>query len=129
VGIIPYERPHARVEVKMARPGATGFTSSSEDAVATSARTEQARPLELSAILRNQADSLRHRLDDAAELLTWRALNADADDLRRFAQLPERLWTQRHRIQNKLLSLGMNWMSRRSPSRADDDEPRSAAGR
>jgi 8-amino-7-oxononanoate synthase len=129
VGIIPYERPHTRVEVKMARPGATAFTSSSDDAVATAARSEQTGPLELTAILRNHADSLRQRLDDAAELLTWRALNADGDDVRRLVQLPERLWTQRHRIRNKILSMGMNWMSRRSPRRgAEEPDQRDAAG-
>jgi hypothetical protein len=129
VGIVPYERPHTRVEVKMARPGATGFTSSSEDAVATSARAEETTPLALGVILRNGAESLRSRLDDAAELITWRALNMGPEDVRKLMQLPERLWTQRHRVQSRLLALGMNWVSERMPNRhAGDEQHRDVEG-
>lgn len=112
VGIIPYEKPHARVEVKMARPGATGFYSSADPGEPGGVRVHDV-PLEVGALLRNRDEPLPRRLADAAELLTWRALNADPRDVRKLAQVPERLWTQRHRIRNKLLSLGMTWVSRR----------------
>lgn len=120
VGIIPYEKPHTRVEVKMARPGATGFISSAEEGGAGAVREQDGR-LELAALLLNPAERFPQRLSDAAELITWRALNAGPEDVRRLAQLPERLWTQRHRIRNRILALGMNWVSRRQKHRHADD--------
>ena len=120
VGIIPYEKPHARVEVKMARPGATGFLSSAgeEQAVATTAVGGR---LGLAAILGNRGEPVVRRFSEAAEFLTWRALNVEGEDVRRLAQLPERLWTQRHRIQSKLMAMGMNWVSHRQKQRYADD--------
>lgn len=123
VGLIPYERPHTRVEVKMARPGATGFVSSAEQAPARALRREEGR-LELTAVLRNAEEPLPQRLSDAAEILTWRALNLGPEDVRRLRQLPERLWTQRHRIRNKLMAMGMQWMSGRLARRGADDAGR-----
>jgi len=115
VGLIPYEKPHTRVEVKMARPGATGFTSSGSE------RGEMVRPNEVrlgvANILLQGDEPLRERLSDAAEFFTWRALNADAEDFRKLAQLPERIWTQRHRVQSSLMAMGMNWVTRRQGSR------------
>ncbi len=111
VGIIPYERPRTRVQVKMARPGATGFISSDEGS-AMAAHSAGAR-LDLTEVLLNTAEPLRQRLSDAAEILTWKALNAGPDDVRKLAELPEKIWTQRRRIRNRLLSMGVEWMSRR----------------
>jgi 8-amino-7-oxononanoate synthase len=118
VGIIPYQRPHTRVEVKMARPGSTGFVSSSEDG-ATGSAPEANTGLEVGDLLLHGTEPLRRRLSDAAEILTWRALNANPEDLKRLSGLPEKLWTQRHRIRNKLLSMGMEYMARRAAGGAD----------
>ena len=128
VGIIPYEKPHVRVEVKMARPGATGFISSAEEGATGAVRESEGR-LEVAAILLNRSEPFPQRLSDAAELLTWRALNAGPEDVRKLAQLPERLWTQRHRIKNKLVSLGMTWVSRRQTHRHADDPTHHDTGR
>jgi len=120
VGIIPYEKPHTRVEVKMARPGATGFISSADEGGVGPVREREGR-LEVAALLLNPAERFPQRLSDAAELITWRALNASSEDVRKLAHIPERLWTQRHRIRNKLVSLGMNWVSRRQKNRYADE--------
>ena len=69
LGIIPYERPHTRVEVKMARPGVTGFYSSHEgDTTATGAQDGGAR-LEILDVLTQAeralgAAALQRRRDD-----------------------------------------------------------------
>jgi 8-amino-7-oxononanoate synthase len=119
VGIIPYEKPHTRVEVKVARPGATGFISSKrEGAVST---PPMPGGLQIGAVLLNRSESIGRRLSDAAEILTWRALNLGPEDVRRLSRLPEKLWTQRHRVQNRLMSMGMEWMSRRQANRHADD--------
>ena len=127
VGIIPYEKPHRRVEVKMARPGATGFLSSGAGGAVRTVREQGG--LELAAVLLNRTERFPQRLADAAELITWRAINMGPEDVRKLMQLPERLWTQRHRIQNKLLSRGMNWVTERMPNRhATDEQHRDAEG-
>ncbi len=128
VGIIPYERPHGRVEVKMARPGSTGFISSIEGGAARGTRRDGGR-LELAGILLDRAETLPRRLSNAAELVTWRAINAGPDDVKRLARMPEKLWTQRHRIRNKLMSLGMGWVSRRQKNRHADDPAHQDLGR
>jgi 8-amino-7-oxononanoate synthase len=120
VGIIPYEKPHTRVEVKMARPGSTGFLSSAGEGAAATMRNGEAR-LDVAAVLLNRAEPIPQRLSDAAEILTWRAINVGPEDVRRLAQLPEKLWTQRHRIRNKLLSKGMQWVSRLQANRHAND--------
>jgi 8-amino-7-oxononanoate synthase len=128
VGIIPYERPHTRVEVRMARPGATGFVSSEDDASGGVTRIEEGR-LEVGAILRNRGEPMSQRIADVVELLTWRAFNADAEDVKRIVRMPERLWTQRQRIRSKLLSIGMNWVSQRQVSRQPKDQAQLETGR
>ena len=116
-----------RDDVKMARPGATGFLSSGDGGAVRTVREQGG--LDLAAVLLNPAESFPQRLSDAAELITWRAINMGPEDVRKLMQLPERLWTQRHRIQNKLLSLGMNWMSKRMPnSHARDEQHRDVEG-
>jgi 8-amino-7-oxononanoate synthase len=120
VGIIPYERPHTRVEVKMARPGATGFYSSADGGETRA--IEANRGVELGDVLLHSHEPLRQRLSDAAEILTWRAINASPDDLKKLADLPEKLWTQRHRIRNKLLSMGMEYVARRARGRNGGDQ-------
>ena len=127
VGIIPYERPHSRVEVKVARPGATGFFSSADTGRSPAMRRDEGR-LEVGALLANGAEPLQRRLSDAAEVLTWRALNMGPEDVRKLMQWPERLWTQRHRVQSKLFSMGMEWVGRRKNGR-QADEHASASGR
>ncbi len=121
LGIIPHQRPHTRLEVKMARPGATGFVSSQEG---TTAAQSGSASLDLTEVLLNGAEPLRRRLSDAAEILTWRALNAGPDDVRKLAGLPEKIWTQRRRIRNRLLSMGVEWMSRRqNRNRTEAENP------
>jgi len=116
VGIIPYERPHTRVEVRMARPGATGFVSSAGEAAAPAGALRNGR-LAVREVLMNRGEPIGRRLSDAAEILTWRALNTGPDDLARLAQLPERLWTRRGRIKIRLTAMGMEWVSRRGARR------------
>jgi 8-amino-7-oxononanoate synthase len=120
IGIIPYERPHTRVEVKMARPGASGFYSSADDG-ATRAYDGN-KGVEIADVLLKSGEPLRQRLSDAAEILTWRAIHTSPEDLKKLTELPERLWTQRHRIRNKLLSMGMEYMSRRAGGGGETQE-------
>jgi 8-amino-7-oxononanoate synthase len=127
VGIIPYERPHTRAEVKMARPGATGFLSSAEEGGAVVSTATGAK-FGLAAILGNRGEPVAQRFSEAAELLTWRALNVGGDDVLRLTQLPERLWTQRHRIRSKLMAMGMNWVSQRQGRRHRDDSTQGETG-
>lgn len=108
VGIIPRRRPGAAA-VRLARPGAFGVTSSvpGDSAVGAQAR------LDLPSVLVNPDEPLGRRLSHAAELLTWRVVNAGPEDLRRVAGLPGQLWAGRRRLRNRLLSAGAEWMSRR----------------
>ena len=115
VGIIPYEKPHTRVEVKMARPGSVGFLSSRSEAASGSPSLQGS--LDIGALLANRTEPLRQRLSDAAELLTWRALNLRPEDVRKLTELPDKLWTQRHRVSNRLMWLAMDWVSRRETRR------------
>jgi 8-amino-7-oxononanoate synthase len=132
VGVIPYEKPHTRVEVRMARPGATGFVSSASDAMAVPGTSREGR-LAVREVLLNRREPIRHRLSDAAEILTWRALNVGPDDLTRLTDLPERLWTHRRRIRARLMTKGMEWgmewMSRRGTGRNGTARNEAAAGR
>lgn len=112
VGIIPYQRPHTRVEVKMARPGITGFVSSAPGGTARAGATTVG--VEISDVLLNRTEPIRQRLSDAAEIITWRAINANPEDLKKLAGLPTQLWTQRNRIRSKLLSMGMELVARRA---------------
>jgi 8-amino-7-oxononanoate synthase len=113
VGIIPYERPHTRVEVRLARPGATGFISSAEQSAPKGARHVDGG-LDISDVLLDAKQPLLKRLDEVGEIITWRALNTTAEDVKRLARLPERLWTQRTKIRSRLLSMGVEWMSRQA---------------
>jgi len=115
VGIIPYEKPHTRVEVKMARPGSVGFLSSRGEADSGSSSAQGS--LDIGALLGNRTEPLGQRLSDAAELLTWRALNLRPEDVRKLAELPDKLWTQRHRVSNRLMWLAMDFVSRREARR------------
>jgi hypothetical protein len=113
LGLIPHERPHTRVEVKLARPGVTGFYSSHEgDTTATGAQDGGAR-LELVDVLTQPDEPWSRRLSDAAEMITWKALNAGPDDLQQLKELPVKLWEKRRQIPTLLLSAGMNFMTRR----------------
>ncbi len=54
LGIIPYEKPHTRVEVKMARPGVTGFFSAHDgDSTSSSSLASKTR-LDLADVLLHQ---------------------------------------------------------------------------
>ncbi len=124
VGIIPYARPLTRVEVKMARPGATSFLSSAEGAGASHGAPARSEPgLGLADILLNRRAPLRERLDDAGEYLTWRALNTSAEDVKGIAELPARLWRQRGRLRTRVLSMGMKWMTRQGRTRGGEATP------
>ncbi len=113
LGIIPYERPHTRVEVKMARPGVTGFYSSHEgDTTAPGAQDGGGR-LEIADVLFQEGTPWSQRLSNAAEMITWKAVNAGPEDLKQLKELPVRLWEKRRQIPTLLLSAGMNFMSRR----------------
>ncbi|HET9597768.1 MAG TPA: aminotransferase class I/II-fold pyridoxal phosphate-dependent enzyme [Anaeromyxobacteraceae bacterium] len=130
LGIIPYEKPHGRVEVKLARPGVTGFTSSEEDghgpaAARAPGAAHPDRGLALGDVLLDEARPLARRLDEAAEILTWRALNAGPEDVKALAELPRKLWHQRRRLQTRLISLGMQWMTRQGRSRGGAARTRS----
>jgi 8-amino-7-oxononanoate synthase len=130
LGIIPYEKPRVRVEVKLARPGITGFISSDEGHAPGAGRVHGAvhpdRGLELGEVLMNSEEPLARRLDDAAEILTWRALNAGPEDVKALAALPRKLWSQRQRLQTRLISLGMQWMTRQSRPRGGASKTRSS---
>jgi len=131
LGIIPYEKPHGRVEVKLARPGITGFTSSAEGhghggGGRVPGAVHPDRGLALGDVLLNREETLARRLDDAAEILTWRALNAGPEDVKALAALPRELWRQRHRLRTRLISLGMQWMSRQGRSRGGASKTRSS---
>jgi len=126
VGIIPYEKPHTRVEVKMARPGSVGVLSSGDAAVKDPSMQGS---LDFGTVLANQAEPLWQRLSDAAELVTWRALNLRSEDVRRLTELPDRLWTQRNRVGNRLLSLAADWVSRRQEHHAEDPLQEEASSR
>jgi 8-amino-7-oxononanoate synthase len=113
LGIIPSERPHTRVEVKMARPGVTGFFSSHEGATTASSQQDGGGRLEVADVLFETGEPWSRRLSNAAEMITWKAINAGPEDLEQLRQLPMRLWEKRRQIPTLLLSAGMNIMSRR----------------
>jgi 8-amino-7-oxononanoate synthase len=122
LGIIPYERPHTRVEVKMARPGVTGFFSSHEDGTTATGGSAGKARLEIGDLLwGDSTEPWSRRLSDAAEIITWRAINAGPEDLRQLRQLPQRLWTQRRRLPTLLMSAGMKYMERRQAKRQGSD--------
>jgi hypothetical protein len=113
LGLIPYERPHARVEVKMARPGVTGFYSSHEgDTVAPGAQDGGGR-LEIADVLLQPDQPLVRRLSDAAEMITWKAINAGPEDWKQLQELPVKLWQKRRQLPSLLIGAGMNLMARR----------------
>jgi hypothetical protein len=115
VGLIPSSRPHARVEVQLARPGSSGLVTS---APAGGGAGGAAISFDVVAMLGNAARPLSRRLSDAAEYLTWRAVQAGPEDVRRIAKLPSALWAGRRRLRNRLLSAGAEWVSRRQLPRA-----------
>ncbi len=121
LGIIPYEKPHTRVEVKMARPGVTGFISTHDGSETSTGGVSGA--LGLSDVLWGQTEEpIARRLSDAAEILTWRAINLGPDDVERLAELPRRIWRQRRRLPSMLMSAGMRWMERRQGRSAESSE-------
>jgi hypothetical protein len=116
----------------MARPGATGFVSSASEAMAVPGTSREGR-LAVREVLLNRREPIGHRLSDAAEILTWRALNVGPDRLAKLTDLPERLWTHRRRIRARLMTngmeWGMEWMSRRGTGRNGTARNEAAAGR
>jgi hypothetical protein len=126
VGIIPYERPRTRVEVKLARPGATGFLSSAEESAPKGARHVDGG-VEIADVLFDAAQPLARRLDEVGEILTWRALNTTSEDVKKLARLPEKLWTQRRRIRSRIISMGMQYMTRSARGRGAHKPARRAS--
>jgi 8-amino-7-oxononanoate synthase len=118
VGLIPYEKPRTRVEVKLARPGVKGFVSSADQSAPT--RGGAGAGVEIADVLFNPAEPLAHRLDEVAEMLTWRALNATPGDLKKLAALPQRIWRRRRGLSSKLISMSMNRMIRHGRHAAGD---------
>jgi 8-amino-7-oxononanoate synthase len=113
LGVVPQERPHTRVEVKMARPGVTGFYSSHEgDTTSTGAQDGGGR-LEILDVLTQTNEPWSRRLSDAAEMITWKAINAGPDDFQQLKELPLKLWEKRRQLPTMLLSAGMTFMARR----------------
>jgi hypothetical protein len=122
LGIIPTQKPHARVEVKMARPGVTGFYSSLPEGQ-TSTGAQDGKSLDLLDLLARTDEPWTRRLSDAAELLTWRAINAGPEDWKQLKELPWKLWQKRRHLPTMLMSVGMNWMAKRQQngrSQAED---------
>jgi 8-amino-7-oxononanoate synthase len=113
MGIIPYEKPHTRVEVKLARPGVTGFYSSAEEGETQAGAIDGGGRLEIADVLAQPDQPLARRLSDAAEIITWRALNATPEDYQAIRALPAKLWRQRRRLPTMLMSAGVTWMMRR----------------
>jgi 8-amino-7-oxononanoate synthase len=126
VGIIPYEKPHTRVEVKLARPGATGFISSALQSAPKGARHVDGG-LDIADVLFDASQPLSRRLDEVGEILTWRALNTTPEDVKRLAKVPEQLWSQRHRLSSRLMSMGVQWMNRQGRGRGRAQKTRRAA--
>jgi 8-amino-7-oxononanoate synthase len=126
VGIIPYERPRTRVEVKLARPGSTGFLSSADESAPKGARHVDGG-LDIAEVLFDRTRPLSRRLDEVGEILTWRALNATPEDVKKLAAMPEKLWTQRDRIRSKVMAMGVKWMTGQARGRGRDKGGRRAA--
>lgn len=112
LGLIPHQRPHGRVEVKMARPGVTGFYSALPEGQ-TDGAAQGGRGLELLDVLAQPGEPWARKLSDAAELLTWKAIHAGPEDWKQLRQLPVKLWERRRQLPTMLVSLGMNFMARR----------------
>lgn len=121
LGIIPYERPHTRVEVKMARPGVTGFFSSHEGATTTTGQQDGGGRLEIADVLFQPGESWGRRLSNAAEMITWRAVNAGPEDVDKLKQLPVKLWEKRKQIPTLILSAGMNAMAKRQQAKSQNE--------
>ncbi len=115
MGIIPYKRPSTRVEVKMARPGCNGFYSSAEDGITAISveRSPVKGSLGVGEVLQQAGRPLGERISDAMEIVTWRALNAGPEDVKRLAELPSTLWQQRRRLRTKLMGAGVKLLQRR----------------
>ena len=63
------------------------------------------------------------KLSDAAEMITWKALNAGPEDWKQLRELPVRLWEKRRQLPTLLVSAGMSYMQRRQQNgngRAED---------
>jgi hypothetical protein len=116
LGLIPHEKPHTRVEVKMARPGVTGFYSSHEGGTTAPGAQDGGGRLEIADVLLQPDQPWSRRLSDAAEMITWKALNAGPEDWKQLGELPVRLWQKRRQIPSLLISAGMNFVSRRQQS-------------
>ena len=69
--------------------------------------------LEIADVLLDAEEPWSRRLSNAAEMITWKAVNAGPEDLEQLKQLPVKLWEKRRQIPTLLLSAGMNFMTRR----------------
>jgi hypothetical protein len=101
------------VEVKMARPGVTGFYSSHEGDTTSTGSQDGSGRLEILDVLTQTGEPWSRRLSDAAEMITWKAINAGPDDFQQLKELPRKLWDKRRQLPTMLLSAGMNYMARR----------------
>src|SRR5512136_623833 len=119
LGLIPQERPHTRVEVKMARPGVTGFYSSHEGDTTSTGTQDGGVRLEILDVLTQADEPWSRRLSNAAEMITWRAVNAGPEDVKMLKELPVKLWEKRRQLPTMLLSAGMNFMSRRQQNESN----------
>jgi hypothetical protein len=120
LGVIPAERPHTRVEVKMARPGVTGFYSSHEGDTTTTGTQDGGARLEILDVLTQADEPWSRRLSNAAEMITWKAINAGPEDYLQLKELPFKLWDKRRQLPTMLLSAGMNFMARRQQNGSDN---------
>jgi hypothetical protein len=77
--------------------------------------------LEIADVLFEAGEPWSRRLSNAAEMITWKAINAGPEDFAQLRQLPFKLWEKRRQIPTLLLSAGMNAMSRRRENGSTTD--------
>ncbi len=124
-GVIPYEKPHTRFVVRIAKPGNIGFTSSAPDATTRVIRSGNGQfDSTLRSVILDREKPMLERLSDAAELLTYRAANMQPEDLAKLAEMPKRLWVQRGQLKTAIMSKGVDLLTRTRKSsretRAED---------
>jgi 8-amino-7-oxononanoate synthase len=100
LGVIPHTRPHTAVAVHVASPGREQVLP------AVPPRTAPPRSLWSDGAHR----SLRARLVDAVESLTWSAARIDAAELNRVAQWPTEVWRRRGQLPSLFVEKGLDLM-------------------
>jgi 8-amino-7-oxononanoate synthase len=116
-GVIPYEKPHSRFVVRIAKPGNVGFVSSETDATT---RVIHSGDGQFDTTLRNtlldREKPVLERLSDTAELLAYRAANLQPEDVAKLADVPKRWWAQRGALRTAVMSRGVELLTRAQKS-------------